>query len=128
MVKTVSDNDLIAFYYLSQVGEYAVKIKIKNMKQTVQFKLEYSMFFCQYAKGCLRQLPINSLDEEIFTTDEATLKLDHKKNGQKGVCVYQEHSRDSKLHPVRALGGRCVSIRHQMSNIKTYICQHIGLM
>ena len=35
------------------------------------------MFFRQDAKGHLRQLPINALDEEIFSADGETLKLDN---------------------------------------------------
>ena len=49
----------------------------------VQFKLEDTMFFCQDTKGHLRQLPINALEEDIFSADEATLKLDNQKNGWK---------------------------------------------
>ena len=60
-VKAVGDYDLIEFYYLLQVGEYTVKEKRNDMKQTVQFKLEDEMFFCRYAKGSLNKLPINAL-------------------------------------------------------------------
>ena len=66
MVKAVGDCEIIAFYYLLQVGEYTVKKQINETKQTVQFKLEDTMFFCQDAKGHLRQLPINVLYEGIF--------------------------------------------------------------
>ena len=80
-------------------------------KQTVQFNLEDTMFFRQDDKGHLRQLPMNAPEREILSTDGATLKLDNKKNGCKGVCVYQEHNGDKKFSPVRALGRRCISIR-----------------
>ena len=39
----------------------------------VLFKLEDTMFFPQYAKGHLRQLPRNALDEEILSADGATI-------------------------------------------------------
>ena len=66
-----------------------MKKQRNETKQTVQFKLEDTIFFRQYAKGNLRQLPRNALDEEILSADGATLKLDiKKKNGLKGVCVY----------------------------------------
>ena len=54
-------------------------------KQTVQFKLEDIIFFCQNAKGHLRQMPINALDEEILPEDRATLKLYNQKTIWKGV-------------------------------------------
>ena len=47
------------------------------------------MFLRQDAKGHLRQLPRNALDEDIVSADGATLKLDNQKNGCKGVCVYK---------------------------------------
>ena len=72
MVKAVGDCAVIAFYYLLQVGEYTVKKQRNETKQTVQFKLEDTMFFCRDAKGNFCQLPINALDEEILSADGAT--------------------------------------------------------
>ena len=66
MVKAVGDCVVIAFYYLLPVGEYTAKKQINETTQMVRFKSEDTMFFCQDAKGHLRQLPINALDEEIF--------------------------------------------------------------
>ena len=66
-------------------------------------------------------LPINVLNEEIFSADGATLKLDNKKNGWKGVCVYQEHNGDEKFRPVGEFGRRCISIQNKVSNKKTYL-------
>ena len=54
--------------------------KEMEIKKTVHFKLEDTMFFCQYSKGHLCQLPINALYEVIFSADGATLKLENKKN------------------------------------------------
>ena len=58
-----------------------VKVQRNKTKQTVQFKLEDVMFFCWGAKGCLRQLLTNALDEDIFSAEGVTLKLDNHKNG-----------------------------------------------
>ena len=58
-----------------------MKKQRNETKQTVQFKLEDTMFFHQDAKVNLLQLPINALDEDIFYADGATLKLDNQKNG-----------------------------------------------
>ena len=77
MVKAVGDCAVITFYYLLWVGEYTVKKQRNETNQAVQFKLEDTMFFRQDAKGHLRQLPINALDEEILSADGATLKLDN---------------------------------------------------
>ena len=68
-------------------GIYSEKQRNKT-KQTVQFLLEHT-FFCQDAKGYLRQLPINALDKEVLSADGSTLKLDNQKYGWKVVCVYQ---------------------------------------
>ena len=101
--------NIILLYPKSRII-YSEKKRNKT-KQTVQFKLEDTICFCRYSKGHLRQMPINSLDEEILSADGATLKLNNQKNGWKRVCVYQEHNGDEKFSPVRALGGRCVSIQ-----------------
>ena len=66
MVKAVGYCAIITFYYLLRLGEYTVKKQINETKQTVQFKLEDTIFFCQDAKGHLRQLPRNALDKEIL--------------------------------------------------------------
>ena len=79
------------------------------------------MFFCQEAKGYLRRLPRNSLDEDILSAYGSTLKLDHQKNGWKGMCVYQENNGDEKFSPVRELGRQFISIRKKVKNKKTYL-------
>ena len=48
MVKSVSDCAVIAFYYLLQVREYTLKEQRNETKQTVQFKLEDTIFL----SGC----------------------------------------------------------------------------
>ena len=121
VVKAVGDCAVIEFYYLLRVGEYTVKGQRNKTKQTVQFKLEDAIVFRRDAKGRLRQLPINALDEEILYADGATLKLDNKKNVWKGECVYQEHNGDENFTPVRAFVRRCVSIRKSLSNKMTYL-------
>ena len=83
--------------------------KEMEIKKTVHFKLEDTMFFCQYFKVHLCQLPINALYEVILSVDGATLKLDNKKNLWKGVCVYQEHNGDEKFSLGRLFGRRCIS-------------------
>ena len=56
-----------------------------------------------------------------MSADGATLKLDNKKKGWRGVCVYQERNGDEEFIPVRALGRRCLSIRKKVSNKNTYL-------
>jgi hypothetical protein len=43
--QAIGDLALIAFYYLLRIGEYTIKSKHNNTKQTVQFKLEDVQFF-----------------------------------------------------------------------------------
>ena len=50
MVKAVGDCAITAFYYLLRVGEYTVKKQRNETKQTVQFKLEDTMFFVRTLK------------------------------------------------------------------------------
>ena len=55
--KAVGDLSMIAFYYLLRIGEYTVKGKRNNKKQTVQFKLEDVQFFKKNKAGTLVCLP-----------------------------------------------------------------------
>jgi len=120
--KAVGDDSLIAFYYLLRIGEFTIKGKRNETKQTVQFKLEDARFFKYDKKGRLRQLPRNATTEQIMSADGAVLKLDNQKNGWKGVCVYQEHNLDERFSPVRALGRRYCHVRHHSNNnMKTYL-------
>ena len=50
MVKAVGDCNVISFYYLLQERSYTVKKRNKT-KQTVQFKLEDTIFFVRMLKG-----------------------------------------------------------------------------
>jgi hypothetical protein len=111
--QTVGDLTLIAFYYLLRIGEYTVKSKRGNTKQTVQLKLEDVTFFKTAKVGQLRCLPKNAPYELILSADSATLKLDNQKNGWKGVCVHQEKNGEAIHCPIRALGRRVVHLRQQ---------------
>jgi hypothetical protein len=77
--KVVGDLSLIAFYYLLQVGEYTVKGKKDNSKQTVQFKMEDIHFFARDKRGCLRCLPQDASDKDITAATGKALKLDNQK-------------------------------------------------
>ncbi len=43
--QAIGDLSLIVFFYLLRIGEYTVKGKRNNTKETVQFKLEDVTFF-----------------------------------------------------------------------------------
>ena len=109
--QAVGDLTLIAFYYLLRIGEYTVKSKRNNTKQTVQFKLEDVTFFKKTKLGQLRCLPKNAPYQLVLSADSATLKLDNQKNGWKGVCVHQETNGEAVYCPIRALGRRVVHLR-----------------
>ena len=87
VVKAVGDYALITFYDLLRLGEYKVKRQRNDTKQMVQFKLEDAIFFRRYAKGCLRQLPTNALDEDVLSAEGATLKPDNQKMDET-ECVF----------------------------------------
>jgi hypothetical protein len=88
--RAVGDLSLIAFYYLLRIGEYTVKGKRNNTKQTVQFKLEDVTFY-KRMRNELRCLPKNAPAHLILSADSTTLKLDNQKNGwkrvERGVCA-----------------------------------------
>jgi hypothetical protein len=109
--QAVGDLSLIAFYYLLRIGEYTVKGKRNNTKQTVQFKLEDVTFYKKTRAGQLRCLPKTAPYNLVLSADSATLKLDNQKNGWKGVCVHQETNGESVHCPIRALGRRVVHLR-----------------
>ncbi len=117
----VGDLSLIAFYYLLRIGEYTIKGKQNETKQTVQFKYEDVMFFKKNAAGNLRCLPRSAPAHLIATADGATMKLDNQKNWWKGVCVYQEANGEDYLCPVRALGRRFLHIRQHGGMAKTFL-------
>ena len=117
--RATADLILIAFYYLLRVGEYTVKGKRNNTKQTVQFRMQDVTFFKHDQQGVLRQLPRTASTQEIMTAHSATLKLDNQKNGWKGVCIHQETNGEPYHCPVRALGRRYIHIRRNTTDMIT---------
>ena len=57
----------------------------------------------------------------MATADGATLKLDNRKNGWKGVCVFHEANGDGYYCPVRALGWRWAHILSHKGTEKTLL-------
>ena len=119
--RAIGDLTLIAFYYLLRIGEYTIKGKRNETKQTVQFKYEDITFFKKNAAGQLRCLSRDAPAHLIAAADGATMKLDNQKNGWKGVCVYQETNGEEYLCPVRALGRRFLHIRDHGGSAKTLL-------
>jgi hypothetical protein len=120
--QAVADLSLIAFYYyLLRIGEYTVKSKQNNTKQTVQFKLEDVTFYKKTWTDQLRCLPKNAPDQLILSADSATLKLDNQKNGRKGVCVHQETNGETVKCPIRALGRRVVHLRRHKAAKSSFL-------
>ncbi len=119
--KAIGDLALIAFYYLLQNGEYTVKGKRNNTKQTVQFKLEDVKFFKKNKMGTLVCLPNDAPASLVLTADSATLKLDNQKNGWKGVCVHKKANGEPFNCPVRALARRTLHLRNHNASGKTLL-------
>ena len=89
--RAVGDLSLIAFYYPLRIGEYTIKGKRNNTKQTVQFKLEDVTFYKKTRNGQLRCLPKNAPAHLILSADSATLKLATRKMDGKGcVCIRKQ--------------------------------------
>ena len=108
--KAIGDLTLIAFYFLLRIGEYTVKGRRNNTKQTVQFKLQDVTFYKKTKSGQLRCLPRNVPHQLILSADSATLKLDNQKNGWKGVCIHQEMNGEAMYCPIRALWRQVVHL------------------
>jgi hypothetical protein len=111
--QAVGELSLIAFYYRLRIGEYTVKGKRNNMKQTVQFKLEDVTFYKRTRNGQQHCLPKNASAYLILSANSVTLKFNNQKNRWKGVCVHQETNGDIFFCPIRALGRRVVHLRRQ---------------
>jgi hypothetical protein len=109
------------FYYLLWIGEYTIKGIRNETKQTGQLKREDITFFKKNRLGQLRCLPREASDHLIATADGAMLKLDNKKNGWEGVCVYQEANGEGYNCPVRALGRRYVHLRQHGASATTFL-------
>jgi hypothetical protein len=119
--QTIGDLALIAFYYLLCIGEYTMKGKRNNTKQTLQFKFEDVSFFKRNKAGTLVCLPRDTPPSLIVTADSATLKLDNQKNGWKGVCVHQEANGKLFNCPVRALAHRVLHLQNNRATGKTLL-------
>ena len=117
----VGDLVMIALYYLLHIGEYTTKSARNNSKKTEEFKMGDITFFMKDTQGNLRTLPRDAPDDQIASADGATLKLDNKKNGWKGVCVYQQSNGDPIHCPVRALGRRYLHLRKHGATNKTIL-------
>jgi hypothetical protein len=108
--KAIGDLALIAFYYLLHIGEYTVKGKCNNKKQTVQFKLKDVTFFKKNKAGTLVCLPRTAQASVVMLANSAMLKLDNQKNGWKGMCVHQEANGESFNCTVHALACRVLHL------------------
>jgi hypothetical protein len=119
--QAIGDLLLIVLYYLLCIGEYTVKRKCNNTKQTVQFKLEDVTFFKKNKSGTLVCLPRMALASVVMSTDSATLKLDNQKNGWKGMCVHKEANGESFNCPVRALARWVLHLHKNNAEKKTFL-------
>ena len=121
LIKAVGDLSLVAFYFLLRVGEYTIKGKRNESKQTVQFRIKDVTFFRKDKRGILRMLPRNASDEDILSADAVTLKLENQKNGWKGVCVSHHSNGEEYNNPTKAVGRRYIHIRSHTSDPNTFL-------
>ena len=86
--RAVGDLSLIAFYYLLRIGEYTVKGKRNNTKQTVQFKLEDVTFYKKrrvdsYAVSLKTHLLISCCPPIVQPSNCTTKRM----GGKECVCI-----------------------------------------
>jgi hypothetical protein len=121
--RAVGDWALIAFYYLLRIGEYTVKGKRNDSKQTVNFMMKNATFFKKDATGRLMQVARNDW-KNILTADAATLTLENQKNGWKGVCISHHSNGLEMFDPVRALARRYVHIMQYSTDENTFLAAY----
>jgi hypothetical protein len=119
-VMATGDWCLIAFYFLLRIGEYTVKGKRNNTKQTVNFRVKDVTFFKKDIFGRLSQIARDDL-ESIMEADAVTLKLENQKNGRKGVCISHHSNGLKEFDPVQALGRRYVHIKQLDTNKDMFV-------
>ncbi len=73
--------------------------------------MEDISFFGQDKSGRLCCLPQDASDQLIAMASGTALKLDHQKNGWKGVSIYHEENGDAIMCPIWALVQRFIHIR-----------------
>jgi hypothetical protein len=120
-VRCIADWILIAFYFLLRLGEYTLKGKRDESKQTVQFRMRDVTFFRKDKEGALKQVSRKAPDATILSADASTLCIGNQKNGWKGVCVSHHSNGLEAFDPVRALGRRYVHIRQHTSDPDTFL-------
>jgi hypothetical protein len=120
-IKCIADWILIAFYFLLRIGEYTLKGRRNELKQTVQFRMRDVTFFREDENGALKQVSRQAPAAIIVSADASTLTIGNQKNGWKGVCVSHHSNGLEAFDPVRALGRRYVHIRQHTSDPDTLL-------
>jgi hypothetical protein len=103
------------------VGEYTVKGKKDNSKQTVQFKMEDVHFFAIDKRGHLQCLLQHASDKDIVAATGAALKLDNQKNLWKGFLFYHKTNGNPFFCPIKAIGRRYIHLLTNGGRPKTYL-------
>jgi hypothetical protein len=114
--KAIGGLALIVFCDLLCIGEYTVKGKHNNTKQTVQLNLEDVTFFKNNKGGTLVCLPRMAPASVVMSAHSATLK-------QRGIAmfVHQEANGQTFNCPVCALARRVLHLQENNANRKTFL-------
>jgi hypothetical protein len=120
-LRCIADWILITFYFLLRIGEYKLKGKQDESKQTVQFRMRDVTFFRQDKEGTLKQVSRQAPAAIILSAGASMLCIGNQKNGWKGVCVSHHSNGLEAFDPVRALGCRYVHIRQHTSDPDTLL-------
>ncbi len=97
-----------------------------STKQTVQLKYKDIIIFCKNDRGKLRWLPPNASDSLIATANGATLKLDNKKIGWKGGCVYYKAYSDDTHWLIQTLGQCYLHVQCHGATAKTFLLAYFN--
>lgn len=109
LVTARGELSLGGYYYLLRSVEYTTRPG--RQAQTMTFRIKDMRFFKYDKNKKLKQLPMHARDCDILTADVCTMKIEHQKNGWRGVCISHWANGDEVFCPVRCMGRRYVHIR-----------------
>ena len=120
--QAVGDLILIAFYYLLRIGEYTVKSKRSNTKQTVQFKLEDVTFYKKRNWDSFVASQKMRLTNSFCLPIAQPLSLTTRKTDGKGcVCIRKRMARQSIAQFGRSAGESSTFVNREQRSQLSYL-------
>ena len=75
----MGDLVIVAMYYMLRAGEYTVKRRRNETKQTRQFRLKEVTFFRHNKRGQLKRLRRDTPEEDVMEAVGCTFKIENQK-------------------------------------------------